>query len=764
MSPRIISSGLPTIRAVRKLAWACGSFSAGVFLAVLLVPQKLLLWLAGGLGLLGFAGCALRGYSRLRLMLLCWGAAVGVLACCIQEAAVLAPVETLVDEERTVSCRVLDYPELYDDYARVMVRLSEPGLPAVRCQILDYEGYVRALEPGDELCCRLRFRSARLRYGEASDMYTSRGIFLRAMLLAEAEISGGAAAALPQRLRRFVRESAAALFPADVAPFHVALLSGDKSALYKDLDAYYALSRAGLMHVTAVSGMHVSFLVAFVLLLFPNRRRSAILLLPLLLIFAGMTGFTPSVLRAVFMQLCLLLAPLLKRESDTLTSLSLILALLLLQNPQAAASQSLQLSFAAALGIVLFTPAAFVWLREKLLPLGEQAAGFLAASLGTSLGALVLTTPLMALHFGSVALLAPVSNALCLWLISVLFSGGYGVIILKLIWPWAAEFFAWVLALGDRFVLGCAKLVSAVPNSVLYTENRAVWLWLGFVYALALLLWLRHRSGGAVSLTLPLSLAAILLGLCLLVPLRGRDLLRLSVLDVGQGSCAVLEGGGSAVVVDCGGHYSEDYPGDVAAHYLLARQRPRVNALILTHLHTDHCNGVERLLAQVDVDAIYLPLWPDDDTHRALRAVAEKHGTALVYVREDICLSADGWEVKITPPLGKDGDYENGLFVRAGDGELDILIGGDATSAQERRYVEHEGAENIDVLVVSHHGSKSSSGEWVLRRLRPQLALISVGYNTYGHPHEDVLERLESVGAEIYRTDESGHLIVTGKE
>lgn len=750
---------------MRKLAWGCGAFAAGVFLAVLLVPQSVLLWLAGGLGLLGFMGFALSGRSRLRYMLLCWGLALGMLVSGLQEITVLVPAETLVGEERTVYCRALEYPEVYDDYARVTVRLSESGLPSVKCQILDYEGYLTDAEPGDELCCRLRFRSARLRYGEESDMYTSRGVFLRATLLAKPEIWEQAALrAFPQQLRRFVRESVGKYFPADAAAFHTALLTGDKSGLYRELDTYYALSRAGLMHVTAVSGMHVSFLVGFVLLLFPNRRRSAVLLLPLLLLFAAMTGFTPSVMRAVFMQLCLLLAPLLKRESDSLTSLFMILAILLLMNPQAAASVSLQFSFAATLGIVLFTPTVFVWLWEHLPLPWERAVKFLAASAGTSLGALALTTPLMALHFGYVSLMAPLSNAICLWLISALFVGGYGVVLLGLVWPWAADFLGWVLAVGDRFVFVCAKLVSAIPNSVLYTENKAVWLWLGFVYILAFLLWLRYRKNGELSLTLPISLAAIALGLCILAPYRGRDLLRLSVLDVGQGSCAVLEGGGNAVVVDCGGHYCDDYPGEVAAYYLLSRQRPRINALILTHLHTDHCNGVERLLALVDVDAIYLPSWPEDDTHRALRAAAKKRGTELIYVREDIRLTADGWDVKITAPLGGDDEYENGLFVRAGDGDLDILIGGDAAGAQERRYVEREGIRDVDVLVVNHHGSNGSSSAWALQRLRPERALISVGYNTYGHPHKDALDRLENVGADVYRTDESGHLIVTGRE
>ena len=111
---------------MRKLAWACGAFAAGVFLAVLLVPQTFCLWLAGGFAVLG----ALPGGRRpLRMRLLCWGMALGMLVCAVQERFVLEPAERLAGETLTVNAQVLEYPEFYEDYARVTVRLSGPDLP-----------------------------------------------------------------------------------------------------------------------------------------------------------------------------------------------------------------------------------------------------------------------------------------------------------------------------------------------------------------------------------------------------------------------------------------------------------------------------------------------------------------------------------------------------------------------------------------------------------------------------------------------------------
>ena len=154
----------------------------------------------------------------------------------------------------------------------------------------------------------------------------------------------------------------------------------------------------------------------------------------LLVCFAAVVGNTPSVLRAVFMQSMLLLAPLLGREEDKPTSLCAVLMLLLLQNPYAAASVSLQLSFAAVAGIYLFSgPLTERWTaRLPARPKGFWAkTGCLAARFVlSSLGAIAFTTPLTAWHFQSVSLVGPLANLLCLWAVSLAFLGGLAAAVL----------------------------------------------------------------------------------------------------------------------------------------------------------------------------------------------------------------------------------------------------------------------------------------------------------------------------------------------
>ena len=154
-----------------------------------------------------------------------------------------------------------------------------------------------------------------------------------------------------------LREKIAAVWDdPSVRGFLLAELTGDKSELPEG-DAV-AMQETGLAHLFAVSGLHCGFLVTLLSLLVPSGRRRTLcaVTIPVLLFYMVMAGLSPSVVRACIMQIFLLIAPLFRRSSDGLTSLAAALAVILLENPFAAGSVSLQLSFAAALGMVLLAP------------------------------------------------------------------------------------------------------------------------------------------------------------------------------------------------------------------------------------------------------------------------------------------------------------------------------------------------------------------------------------------------------------------------
>ena len=756
-------------KGIRIAFWFCAGLSAAVLCAVLVVRLRLLPCLTVAALILGLL-CLLqkkRGARLLSLFLL--GAALGFARSYAKLSYTLLPSEALVGETMEVRCRVAELPKYYDTGESLTVRLCGENTPSVRCRLNLYE-FV-PLEPGDEITCTLRFSSARVRYGEESDTLPAEGIFLRGTLVGGIEKTGRwkyARIYAPLYWKDKIWRLCGELFPSDTAPFQKALLTGDKTELYEDYELHSALSRSGLMHVVAVSGMHVSFLVGFLYLLVPNKRLLAPLALPFLLLFAAMTGFTPSVCRAVFMQLVLLFAPLVRRESDSPTSLSLALALLLCVNPYSAGSVSLQMSFASTAGILLCADALMErlsapfpekgLLRRLLRPVLSAAAA--------SLAAMVFLLPLMALHFGSLSVVSPLTNALCLWILSFLFVGGFVTLGLGALFPAAGSIAGNILAWGDRYVFFVAKKLSSLPFAAVYTENRLYLWWMIVSYGLFAYYILKdRRKKKEPSLLRPFAISLLCLSLALSFVRFSWEQpgLRVSVIDVGQGACTLLEQGNAAVMVDCGSINTLTNAGDTAAAYALSRGRSELSALILTHLHRDHANGVEKLMSMVKVRRLYLPRNQDEEYESVILAAAERHGTAVVYVERELLLTAEELTIRLSPPAPWAED-EPSLFVRASYGDFDALITGDADAWAERRYVQLTDPKDIELLLVGHHGSTTSTDEKLLDAIRPTVAVVSVGYNTYGHPKEVILQRLQSRGITVYRTDLDGTVRLTGEK
>ena len=758
---------------MRKAAWVCLPFAGAVAVCRYLLPENAWIPAVVACLLLLIPSSLLRGRARACAFLALCGAAAGCAAFSVQLYAVLRPCEALAGEQKTVSARVTDYPDLYDGSAYVTVRLTEPGVPRVRCRLVSYmEGELDGLVPGDELRGQVRFASAAVRNGQQVDSYTSQGIFLRAVCTDEPAQTGRWRFSFlyyPATLCENIIGLCRRCFPADAAPFMTALLTGNKADLYDDGEAYYDLAEAGLSHVVAVSGMHISYLVGFLFLLLGRRRWAVVLSFPVLLFFAAMTGFTPSVTRAVFMQLCILSAPLFRREEDALTSLSIILALMLLRNPSAIAGASLQLSFASMAGIWLAARKMYNAMSERLSASGiwrvkllRPVLAFLAATFASGVGAQIFTLPLAAAHFGYVSTVSPLANFLCLWLISALYIGGYLAVVIGALWPAAGAAAGGVLAWGVRYIHLVTRLLRYIPCESVYMSNPLNVLWLVFVYVLFLTAWLLGRKGRGFRPVVPVCLALVFLyGTALLVRFSWDPHLRLTALDVGQGESVVLTCGPRSVVIDCGGSFITHDAGGAAVSFLRAHQRQHVDALILTHLHSDHVNGAPEVLMQLDVDTLYLPLQPDEDGYLPqILSAARKAGTRIAWVTEDIALALGPMELTIWAPLLSGDENENCLIIMAREDDFEAFITGDSLAAAEWLLCSRHDLPDAEVLVVGHHGSKTSTCEAFLEEIRPDLALISVGYNTYGHPHAAVLDRLEAHHIPVLRTDEEGNITV----
>ena len=753
--------------AVRKLAWTAFGFSLAIFLAHYLLPLPWLGWFAlGALAALPVSLC-LRGLNRRRWLLVFIAMAVGFGWYAVYAHRVLTPLAALDGEtERTVHARVTGFPVRYDYATGLTLRLYEPGLDHLSTRVYAYDDSCGDLRPGDEITVTLRLRSAAERYGEETDTYLAQGVAAIGTVC-DAPVRTGtwrwSWLYFPQRISARLQRVTAAIFPEDVFAFAQALMLGEKRPLYaQNLDI--PLRDAGIMHAVAVSGMHLSFLLAALGVLFGRRRFWILLSFPFLIIFALMAGATPSVLRAVFMTMLVLLAPALERENDPATTLLTALAVMLLCQPFSAGSASLQLSFASMAGVLGLAQPIYRWLCARLSPNrdpGDRLHGLMTV-LAATLGSMVATLPLGALRFGTVSLAAPITNLLVMWMLPYAFVGSYLAAVLGCLSLPLGRLAAWVVAWPLRYVLGVARVTSSLPGLRYAAAAPLTALWLVFVYLLIGALVIAHRRGATVRVLVPVCCCVItLVCVSLFSRLAGEAAPRVTALDVGQGQSLLFRDGAVSVLVDCGGTHTAQNAGDIAAQALLSERRETLDVLVLTHPHTDHVNGAERLLLQTRVRMLVLPAAADAESEplRSILRTAERRGTEIVRLEDDTQLTLGGLRADFFVALGR--EQEDGcLMLRVSRGDFDVLVTGDVTIGVEDVLASEYDLSGTELLIAGHHGSRYATGDTLLTATGAGAAVISCGYNNYGHPTPETLDRLAGHGVAVWRTDEQGSVTI----
>jgi len=669
----------------------------------------------------------------------------------------------------TVSAEVCGYPEKNDFGSRTVVRVEVPGGRPVKA-LMYTSSAEPGYEPGDTLELTAKFRLADRIHDTETDYYVSRGIYLFAYADgAPDHVRGGGLRWLPVRLAKIFKDKISELFPADTAGFMTALLTGDRSLIRLDPLLTGSLQTVGMSHIVCVSGMHIAFLMGFLSLIIKSRRRLTAASVPLILFFMAFAGFTPSVCRAGIMQLFILLAPVFKREADPLTSLSAALVILLLFNPYSAASVGLQLSFAASLGLIAFGGRLYEFLYGAAKKRGlcksraaRAAVGFISSGISSTLGALAFTVPLVALYFKYVSLIAPIANLLLLWLVSLCFCLGYVVCLIGFIFAPAGILAAQGLSLLVRVFTGAVIFLSDIPLASISTSGAGVSFWL--VYAYMLLIVCLALLGSVWDYLYAVCAAAVVLCGILVVSSLSRPAdipegFSVTALDVGQGQSVVLISGDCTAVVDCGSTSIAD-PGGVAADFLIGAGRDYIDLMVLSHYHSDHTNGLTYLASQVDIGAIMLPLPQPEDAYISERiiAMADRLDIDLIYVTQDLTVSMGDAELTLYAPLGSETENESCVIALCTQDDFDVLITADSPSSVEYRLLGHARLPDIELLVVGHHGSAGSTSQDLLDAVTPEIAVISVGENSYGHPARSVIRRLDDSGILVYRTDEDGTL------
>ena len=726
---------------MRKLMWTALGFGAGCGFCAYLSNS----WLPG-LVLFALAGvfCALASRKLHPALLVCIGGLLGVCWYGFFSARVLAPLQAVDGEELALSVRVTDYS--WDtDFGTACD--GEITLNGKNYAIRFYCEEELVLTPGDtvEGAFYLRYTNSE----EAATFHPGRGIFLLGYQRGEIEVTRGTGdwRSLGAELARWIKVRLSLLLPKEIQAFAKALLLGDGTDLTYEINTLFQLS--GIRHIIAVSGLHVMLLYSLLsMVALRSRWLTALLCLPVLLIFAAAAGFTPSVVRASIMVALMIFARLFDREYDPLTALAFSALVMLTVNPLVITAVSFQLTVSSVAGIHLFGNPIRLWLQKAIRE--EKGKPFLtikrwlSSSLSVTLGAMAMTTPLCALYFGCVSLVGIVTNLAALWVVNLIFNGLIvSVLLSSFSLKWAAAL-GKLLAWAIRYVLTAAKFLGGLEFSAVYTVSPYIGAWLIFLYLLIFVYLLGFRKR-------PFRLILCgMLGLCLAVFANRmepkQDHCRFTMLDVGQGQCILLQSGGENYLIDCGGDHGED-AADAAAEILLSQGIRTLDGIILTHWDSDHAGGLPLLLTRVGTRQLYAPV-PELETIPG----------CWVEEKTEIPMA----EGKITLFPGKYGEEnnENSLCVLFESENCAILVTGDRSSEGELLLLLEEDLPKVDLLVAGHHGSKNSTSDRLLETVQPDTVFISAGEgNAFGHPAPELLLRLQAHGCRVYRTDLHGTVI-----
>lgn len=561
-------------------------------------------------------------------------------------------------------------------------------------------------------------------------------------------------------------------FPPEIASLSAALIFGDRSMIDPNLLAGY--QKTGIVHLLAISGLHVALFIGMIFYLGIRsgltRQFMTNFLLIMLPIYVILTGSSPSVIRSALMIFLVLLTGKWKSHLKLLPidAISLAIMIFLLFSPFVIFDVGFQLSFTVSLAIILSAPHIMKESQENVITM-----------LVTSLTAQLAALPLLLYHYFEISIIGILANMIYIPLFSFVYLPGlYLIFLIQFIFGKTPQF---LIILLIKIINPSNQLIDYLANvSFAHFIPGRPGLSILIVYILLILVifyiwevrtYVKRKS---MLLVLVILLCTIQPGWNWLNP-QGE----VTMIDVGQGDSILihLPHGEGNYLIDTGGTVSFgeekwrqrakpfEVGRDVVVPYLKGKGITRIDKLILTHGDMDHIGGALSILAGLEVKQILMPSVKEpSETELAIIQVAKKQGISVIKVS-----TGDRWEnhknefFVLSPEKNFSGERNSGsITIAAKIDSLNWFFGGDLDQEGEERIIKKFPHLAIDVLKAGHHGSKTSSAEAFITQIKPKVALISVGErNRFGHPHQEVLNRLKETNTIIYRTDLQGAITYT---
>jgi competence protein ComEC len=763
------------------LVYAAAAFAAGVALHARLDPPSA--W-SGAVALLAAVGCAIAWRLRWRgaflasavVVFAALGAAHGAL-----QLPRLPPWTEAADGRRIAAHGVvLEPPEptLWGWRGVLRLRRVEIDADVVEADVrvrLTGRGPPPHAPSGSLVALRGRFRAGASagNPGERSERDAlRRGGLVGVLAVGERAITvlrPGAWSIRGARawVRRRVVDVALGALPEPHGALLLSLLLGIDAHLPPEV--YRQFSAAGMVHLMVVSGAQVGIVAAACAWAMRLARLppgpAAALTVAVVVGFASLVGWAPSIARAVVMSAIVLAGAALGRPRDRAATLAAAALALLAAQPSVLFDVGFQLSFAATWGLLWLAPA----VQARLAALPRHAAG----AVGVTVGPQVAVAPLLAAHFQAVPLAGLLANMLAVPLVAVLVPAGFALLPLVVVAPEAAAPLLRALGPALDAILWTGRTFGGLRWATVPTPPIPPWAVAAAMAALAAaadVLSGRWRPTRVQALTS--CGATVLVATVWLVGATAPPaLLTVTVIDVGQGDAILVRSpSGRVALVDGGGEIGAGRAGwDVGQRRVVPALRRagvrRLDVVMLSHPHEDHVGGLPAVLENFPVGLVLDPgvLHASPSYARLLRLI-EAGRIAYRPARQGLAVDLEaGASLRVlyppepAPVLGGDPVHARGVVARLTHGATAMLFAGDAEAPVERYLLDHGVPLASDALKVGHHGSRTSTTPAFLARVAPRVAVISVGAdNPFGHPHEGTLAALARAGVTVYRTDRDG--------
>ncbi len=550
-----------------------------------------------------------------------------------------------------------------------------------------------------------------------------------------------------------------------------AVLTGDRTGLGDEVSDSFKLS--GIYHIVAISGLHLNLFILAICDTIAksrmSRKKKALLSFTACVITGSFvmifTGFGISVIRAFIMMLIHFSGSLIPRESDSKNSLFVTGFVVIFLMPYTVYSVSWWLSFLSTLGVI--DGVRFTDKINKMKYISRFSSSYVGQTFIISAFTCVYTLPVTSYVFGYVPLFAWIANAFVLPVMSVLMALGvvfaFSSAFLPMIFTIA---FGFILTAMGEYICFVAKTVSSLPFATVTTYHDTLW-HLIFLAICAFCLFYSVKKRQYVRMGV--FMLSFVVAVCAISVYNSIDKeMKITFADASQGDCTLLEMNGYDIMIDCGTQDSLEYTFSSLDAMLRARNIRKLDAIFITHYHTDHTNAAIQLLKMGKAERLVLPMYYDIREPEArkikdkLIAMAIKADTKIQYVSQGSKIDiGDDASFEILSPNEKM-FFENNdmsLVIKITYGKTKALLMGDTEENAQRHLIDKD--IDCDIFKLAHHGGYCSVAKSIIEKASPAVAIASCGKNNYyGHPDTRVLDILGRLGCKVYRTDKCGAVTV----